>query len=54
MFRVLYYPKGKDSPEIEDFSNHDDALEFIDSLRTRKGPFETSNVPPYGAHRWDI
>lgn len=54
MFRVLYYPKGKDSPEIEDFPNHDDALEFIDSLRTRQVPFETSNVPPYGVHRRDV
>lgn len=54
MFRVIFYPKGKDSPEIEDFSNHADALEFIDSLRVRQVPFETANLPPYGVHRWDI
>lgn len=54
MFRVIYYPKGRDSPEIEDFNNHKDALQFIESLRVRLVPFETASVAPYSVHRWDL
>ena len=54
MFRVIFYPKSRDSPEIEDFTSHAEAAEFIDSLRIRRVPFETSNIPPYGIHRWDV
>ena len=54
MFRVIFYPKGRDSLEIEDFNNHKDFLNFIESLRIRQVPYETSSVPPYGMHRWDL
>lgn len=54
MFRVLFYPKGGDIPEIEDFNNREDALRFIESLRVRQVPYETDSVPPFNQPRWDV
>lgn len=54
MFRVLWYKKERKDFEFEDFNDENEAILFARSLAGTGTDCEISQVPPYGAHRWDV